>query len=374
MAENNYLAAEQDIKDIINIFNTALNKTDFVERDTELSTYDGLVTVGSLPFPHVTAGGNGACYLDGYIYIFGSASSTYYKTAYKYSIANKTWTQLTDIPYNFYNGSVVAVGSFIYLFGGDGANTTAYRYYPAKDTWTQLTTIPFSFTYGQAVVESDKDTIHLMCGSYHYTYSISSNSYTQQSNMPHSYFNYFAAVITDDDDIYALGGSSSSYYARVYKLSKGSTTWNLLSTCSYYMQYMQAYLRNNKIYVYGGNGYTQYLRIYDIETGLWEYNTSATQSRDLSYYSLADAAAHTNKGAYILGSTSSNFQYGLYLVKRERKLVFKQDDKVATESSVFYYYNSKGNKVSVSKTDDFYVIPQDGIYYVDPDAKVVVIA
>ena len=47
---------------------------------------------------------------------------------------------LNNIPYNFAQGSAVAIRTDVYLFGGSGygANTTAYKYNPLTDVYTQL--------------------------------------------------------------------------------------------------------------------------------------------------------------------------------------------------------------------------------------------
>ena len=104
------------------------------------------------------------------IYLFGSAqSSSYYKYAYKYNISTNTYTKLTNIPYNFYSGSAVAVGTDVYLFGS--SNSTyykyAYKYNISTNTYTKLTDIPYNFYSGSAVAVGTD--VYLLGGSGGYT-------------------------------------------------------------------------------------------------------------------------------------------------------------------------------------------------------------
>lgn len=45
-------------------------------------------------------------------------------------IITEEYIQLTNIPYQFYYGSAVAIGNDVYLFGGFGSATKAYKYQP----------------------------------------------------------------------------------------------------------------------------------------------------------------------------------------------------------------------------------------------------
>ena len=64
------------------------------------------------------------------IYLLGGHHNydEYERYNYKYDIITNTTSIRTDIPYDFYDGSAVAVGNSIYLFGGLYSSTTSYRY------------------------------------------------------------------------------------------------------------------------------------------------------------------------------------------------------------------------------------------------------
>ena len=70
----------------------------------------------------------------------------------------------TAIPYDFYNGSAVAVGTDIYLFGMANYKTKCYKYDTLTDTYTPMTDIPYDFCNGSAVNINDNK-IYLLGGS-----------------------------------------------------------------------------------------------------------------------------------------------------------------------------------------------------------------
>ena len=75
------------------------------------------------------------------IYLFGSNNSSYGKYAYKYDTLTNTYTQLTNIPYNFYSGAAVSVGTNIYLLGGYNSQTTNRKFYAVSKTYETDNTV-----------------------------------------------------------------------------------------------------------------------------------------------------------------------------------------------------------------------------------------
>ena len=64
-----------------------------------------------------------------------------------------TWSAIDEttlIPYRFYNGSAVAVGTDIYLLGGYESLKYTYKYNTLTDTYTQLANIPYNFSSSSA--------------------------------------------------------------------------------------------------------------------------------------------------------------------------------------------------------------------------------
>ena len=63
------------------------------------------------------------------------------KIAYKYNTLTDSYTQLTDIPYNFYRGSGVNINDEIYLLGGEANKTKVQVYAVATKTYEENSVI-----------------------------------------------------------------------------------------------------------------------------------------------------------------------------------------------------------------------------------------
>ena len=142
------------------------------------------------------------------IYLLGSAGNTStYKKMYKYDTLTDTYTQLTDIPYSFKYGSAVSIGTNIYLFGGSSYPNYAYKYNTLTDTYTQLTNVPYNFYEGSAV--SIGTNIYLFGGNggvkATYKYDTLTDTYTQLTNIPYVF--YEGSAVFNGTDVYLLGGN-----------------------------------------------------------------------------------------------------------------------------------------------------------------------
>ena len=92
--------------------------------------------------------------------------------AYQNTIPNETWNttkmaQVTDIPYRFTYSSGTSIGTDIYLFGSTFSSDyrKAYKYNTLTDTYTQLTNIPYDFYGGVAVSINSIEEIYLLGSS-----------------------------------------------------------------------------------------------------------------------------------------------------------------------------------------------------------------
>ena len=105
-------------------------KPNIFMQETEPTTKNGIWLKGSYQVDNIAADEN----------IFASEEWNATKMA-----------SLKAIPYEFYSGSAVSIGTNVYLFGSSVANTTAYKYDTLTDTYTQLTNIPYTFSNGSAI-------------------------------------------------------------------------------------------------------------------------------------------------------------------------------------------------------------------------------
>ena len=151
------------------------------------------------------------------IYLLGGTWGGY--NNYKYDIITDTYNKNKDIPYYFYHGSAVNINNDIYLFGStfeSSSNTYLYSKYNYKydsttDTYSKNTNIPYEF-YNASAVAIGND-IYLLgsdadgnTACYNYKYDITANTYTKNTNIPHIFHHCSATAI--GNNIYLLGGYS----------------------------------------------------------------------------------------------------------------------------------------------------------------------
>lgn len=162
--------------------------------------------------------------IDGdYIYIFGGNSNTTYRTyATRVDIINKTYTRLKTIPYETYNQAVISGGDgYIYIFGGQVSSTTAYKYSIADNTYTSISESPMN-CYGTMIGRKDNfiylvNSAHSLYTNALYVYDILTDTYTSVGSTPKA--RQYGTLGIIDDVIYTLGGGTAS---GVYKSGESS--------------------------------------------------------------------------------------------------------------------------------------------------------
>ena len=161
---------------------------------------------------------------------------------------------LKAIPYGFSGGSAVAIGTDVYLLGGQGNYTAAYKYDTLTDTYTQLTNIPYDFSYGSAVAIGTNIYLFGSSNSSHkqtaYKYDTLTDTYTQLTNIPYKFLRGSAVAI--GTNVYLLGGSESS--AKAYKYDTLTDTYTQLTDIPYSFYYGSAVFTGTDIYLFGGEG------------------------------------------------------------------------------------------------------------------------
>ncbi len=229
--------------------------------DTLTDTYTQLTSI-----PYEFTGGSVVA-IGNNIYLFGSHQSLY-NQAYKYDIAEDTYTKLKDIPYYFYDGNAVAIGTDIYLFGSKYKTSSiyvyskyTYKYDTLTNTYTKLTDIPQQFYDGSAIVIDTN--IYLLGGNsgsinpkYTYQYDTLTNSYTQLTDIPYPFYNGSAVAI--GTDIYLLGGENTNHQQTNY-IYNTYKQYPQIDKCKYnqtiIVQSMPTTPENNNIYIIYGSTY-----------------------------------------------------------------------------------------------------------------------
>ena len=242
------------------------------------------------------------------IYLLGSYSTNYTNYNYKYDTLTDEYTKLTDIPYSFSEGGVVAIGTDIYLLGGNGDSDANYKYDTLTDEYTKLTNIPFLFIKSSAVaIGTDIYLLSFHSTKYtNYKYDTLTDEYTKLTDIPYSF--YMGSAVAIGTDIYLLGGNVSTTYNYKYDTLTGEYT--KLTDIPYSFYEGSAVAIGTDIYLLGGNGDSDANYKYDTLTD--EY----TKLTDIPYSFYGDGAVAIGNNIYLLGGNSKttyNYKFSLEL-------------------------------------------------------------
>lgn len=237
------------------------------------------------------------------VYLFGSQySSASQRYAYKYDTLTNTYTQLADIPYTL-AGSVIAVGTDIYLFGCGSSYNYTYKYNILTNEYTKLENTPDSFVEGGlATFEDDiylflnNNSVMLYCT---YKYNIISNLYTSIKQVPYGFAR--GSVVYINSDVYLFGSSISNQHTQAYKYDILTNDYTQLTNIPYEFYGGCACVIDNDIYLFGSESHTSYAYIYNILTN------SYTKFQDIPYSLRYSCAVSINKHFYLFGSYISQY-------------------------------------------------------------------
>ena len=250
------------------------------------------------------------------VYVFGGATNinagneTNSLTAYKYNILTDTWTQLTDIPYYFFFGGTVAIGTDIYIFGSHNSSYSkrAYKYDTLTDTYTRLTDIPFNYT--DMPVTSIGTDIYLFGGGgwnvayTAYKYDTLTDTYTKLSNIPYEF--YYTSYEAVNTDIYLFGGYGGN--KKAYKYDTLTDTYTQLSDIPYQFSGGSTMTIGTDIYLFGGNGGNKTIYKYNVLTDT--YTKQSNAPHDINAGSGARSVCNVNGDIYVVSYYESGDNTG----------------------------------------------------------------
>jgi N-acetylneuraminic acid mutarotase len=119
-----------------------------------------------------------------------------------YKWNGSSWTEVSTIPFEVWDASVVVFNNAIHLLGGD-ANGDTKHYTWDGSSWKSVSTLPKAVSYSGAAVLNNE--IHLLCGLDHYTWD--GSSWKSISALPLNFEN--GAVVTLDNTMYIFGLGNS---------------------------------------------------------------------------------------------------------------------------------------------------------------------
>ena len=208
-----------NVGNLLHMFGTSTSgyETKHYIYNTDTDTYAFIDTI-----PIQWYGGIGCyCEIDNCIYLFGSGyGPSTRKLAYKYNIENKTYTKLTDMPYQSPYACTI-YNTDVYIFGFDGNKTKAVKYDTLTDKYTSLPDIPDapSDECNMPIIDN---IIYVLSSTNAYTYNVDTQEITELPVMPYSHI--FVKTIAIGTDIYILGGNTG-YYNYNYKFDTLTKTY-----------------------------------------------------------------------------------------------------------------------------------------------------
>jgi len=135
--------------------------------------------------PTASRGLSAVTHSDGSIYVGGGVSNTFYK--YVPSGAGGTFTSLS-LPSGGlkWKGAMAISNGFIYYFAGENSSQAAYKYSIANNTWSSIANVPAGITFGHSAVPDDNGNIWIFGGRIDYNaansqkvfkYNLAANTY-----------------------------------------------------------------------------------------------------------------------------------------------------------------------------------------------------
>ena len=284
------------------------------------------------------------------IYLLGSFS---YKSKYKYNTLTNTYTKLAVLDYSPTNGDAVNIGNFIYLVGCKPSNNSHYiynyKYDIATDTCSKLADIPYDFKNGSAVAIGND--IYLLgpedCNShsYNYKYDTLTNTYSKNKDIPYYFENGSAVAI--GKKIYLLGSSDKNAPKNNYKYDPINDSYTKLADIPYSFKQGSAIIINNDIYLLGTydsapNKVCGYNYKYDTINDTYSINTQ------IPYEFYNGDAVVVGNDIFILGGENDYVLYN-------------------------YKYTIPHNRITISKKSNYYIYTEFNKSY-GPESCIVEIA
>ncbi|MCF4980754.1 hypothetical protein GIW56_22875 [Pseudomonas gessardii] len=254
---------------------------------------------------------------NGLVYIFGgSNSSGYLSDLWQYNPANSSWLQLASAPAAVAYGAMTVLGGKLYVFGGsyDGNNTTnnVFCYDIALNKWTALAitgTLPGKrYSACLAAIGSK---LYMFGGQslspsavYADLWSLDLVTLKWSSLAGDSVARAGATCGVIGGELYVARGSGGGTSNRLSKYNPSTNTWTALPSFPFTNSSAQAgAVVGNQLYTWGGYSAGSYIRdlsVYDPSEGKWTALPAGGYGRSNT------AACGLNDKLYMFGGTAGN--------------------------------------------------------------------
>jgi Kelch motif protein len=173
---------------------------------------DGWSLESDVPSPGVGATDGSAVALGGTIYVFGGNNYANAATLWRYTVATDTWSQGANLPVPNYASAVAAIDGKIYLAYGTGFGNQTWQYDPVTDAYTQKSNAPNLPSNVQLHGVALGGSLHAFGGGYqgtsHVVYTPATDTWTTGPNLPFGVTDPAVGVI--GDKAYVVGGTPTA--------------------------------------------------------------------------------------------------------------------------------------------------------------------
>ena len=259
-------------------------------------------------------------------------------------------SQLSTLPYNFYNGSAVIYNNEIHILGGTDGATKHYKF--NGTSWISVSTLPYDLINGCAVVFNNE--IHIMGGngSPKGHYKFNGTSWISVSNIGLDFLNGSAVIY--NNEIHIIGGT---YTIRMHYKFNG-TSWVSVSNTLSPIYGSSAVVCNNKIHVMGSGDGNNSRSHYIFDGSYW----SALATRLPYDFSYSSSVAINNE-VHIIGSSYSNnykshykFNGSIWSIVETLPYDFYRGSAVVLNDEIYILGSAASNKTYTSKYMNVYAL------------------
>jgi N-acetylneuraminic acid mutarotase len=281
--------------------------------------------------PQVMRGQAAAVGNDGLVYSFGGASDfNVLGSSYRYTPATNTWAALASMPIAEWEAkAATANDGRLFVFGGATDESLTQIYNPTTNAWTTGAPLPVP-RHGEVVVKDAAGLLHVIGGlagfgnnplTSHLVYNPTTNTWTTAAALPQG-LNQAGGTLGPDGNIYVVGGKADYYnnvapfYNVVYVYSPSTNSWSQDTNLPMVLGETQAVTVGSALYTLAGTNGTQQSVVYRADLcqppvlTLPANQTVAATTGQCSA-SVAFAASATNQATlrYTIGTTPITSPY-----------------------------------------------------------------
>jgi M6 family metalloprotease-like protein len=207
--------------------------------------------------------GDGAAYLNGFVYLPGgrNGTGTLTKTLYALNVSTNTWSTKAALPVASGCGGTAAIGTVVYVLTGcdaTGFKGQLHRYTPSTNSWVARAAAPAA--HGLAAVGVIKGKLYVAGGKNAagtatatlHVYDPATNQWTTKAAMPSPRFGAAGRVVAGK--LYVVGGTDAagSALAATLVYDAASNTWSTIAPMPTARTGLGAVGLNGLLYAVGG--------------------------------------------------------------------------------------------------------------------------